>query len=412
MSSEEVSIRVASLGKCYQIYERPQDRLKQSLVPRLRRMIGQPATDYFREFWALRDVSFEVRKGETVSIIGRNGSGKSTLLQLICGTLTPTLGTVETTGRVAALLELGAGFNPEFTGRENVFLNATLLGLTRVEIDACFAEIAAFADIGNFIEQPVKTYSSGMFVRLAFAVAVAVEPDILIVDEALSVGDLAFQNKCMSRIRRMSESGVTILFVSHDLSTSQVICTRTVWLDRGQIERIGDPVQVCQDYYVASLGAAEKQQPATQVIQQQQTGMARFTEVGVVDASGVRSAAFRVGDRLAILFALDALEPLSPVVFAISVYRSDGDWLIGQTSRETRVVWPGCTKGETLRGEILFKEIILAPGDYNLALAAYSEDFAICFAMTGIVQGFSIRSEFPTWGKLIHPAEWKCLQGV
>ncbi|MCQ9186739.1 ABC transporter ATP-binding protein, partial [Streptomyces sp. IBSBF 2953] len=181
-------------NKCYHIYDKPHDRLKQMLM-RGRRQ-------YFKEFWALRDVSFEIKRGETVGIIGRNGSGKSTLLQMICGTLNPTSGTVQTNGRIAALLELGAGFNPEFTGRENVYMNGAILGLTEDQVDARFEEIAAFADIGDFIEQPVKTYSSGMFVRLAFASNIMSKPEIMIVDEALSVGDMNFQAKCMTALTR------------------------------------------------------------------------------------------------------------------------------------------------------------------------------------------------------------------
>ncbi len=197
MSTADTAIKVSNLSKCYQIYEAPSDRLKQFVVPRLQRLIGRLPKQYFREFWALKDVSFEVKKGETVGIIGRNGSGKSTLLQLICGTLSPSAGNLEVNGRVAALLELGSGFNVEFTGRENIYMNASILGLSQKEIDDRFDEIVAFADIGQFIEQPVKTYSSGMMVRLAFAVIAHVEADILVVDEALAVGDAFFTQKCM-----------------------------------------------------------------------------------------------------------------------------------------------------------------------------------------------------------------------
>lgn len=230
----DIAIRVSDLSKCYRIYDQPHDRLKQSVYPRLQRLVGKRPKQYFREFWALHDVSFEVKRGETVGIIGKNGSGKSTLLQLICGTLNPTSGSIETNGRIAALLELGSGFNPEFTGRENVYMNAAVLGVSREEIEARFDEIAAFADIGDFIEQPVKTYSSGMYVRLAFSVAINVKPDILIVDEALSVGDGAFQLKCMTRLKEIQESGATILFVSHDLSSIGRLCTGGVILDRGR----------------------------------------------------------------------------------------------------------------------------------------------------------------------------------
>jgi lipopolysaccharide transport system ATP-binding protein len=234
MSCDDIAIRAQDLSKCYTLYDAPRDRLKQFILPRLQRAVGTSATNYYREFWALKDISFDVKKGETVGIIGRNGSGKSTLLQIICGTLTPTTGTVETKGRVAALLELGSGFNPEFTGRENVYLNGNVLGLSKREIDSRFDDICAFADIGDFIDQPLKTYSSGMYVRLAFAVVAHVSTDILIIDEALSVGDMAFQAKCMARIRRMMESGATVLFVSHDVGTVKALCSRCLYLEGGQ----------------------------------------------------------------------------------------------------------------------------------------------------------------------------------
>lgn len=232
---DDLAIRVESLSKCYQIYDAPHDRLRQFVMPRLQRLFGRAAGNYHREFWALRDVSFEVAKGETVGIVGRNGAGKSTLLQLICGTLTPTAGRVETSGRVAALLELGAGFNPEFSGRENIYLNAAVLGFAREQIDERFDEIAAFADIGQFLDQPVKTYSSGMYVRLAFAVQACADPEILIVDEALSVGDLGFQYKCFRRMEELRSRGVTILMVTHSTGSVLQYANRCIVLDAGKV---------------------------------------------------------------------------------------------------------------------------------------------------------------------------------
>jgi len=238
--SSDIAICVTNLCKIYQIYDKPQDRLKQSL--------WRGRKQFYREFKALDDVSFEVKKGETVGIIGRNGSGKSTLLQIICGTLASTSGTSEVNGRVAALLELGAGFNPEFSGRENVYMNAIILGLTKEEVDTKYDEIVAFADIGDFIEQPVRTYSSGMLVRLAFSVAINVDPQILIIDEALSVGDELFQRKCFSRIEVIKNSGATILFVSHSGSTVVELCDRAVLLDSGKKLTIGVPKHIVAVY--------------------------------------------------------------------------------------------------------------------------------------------------------------------
>jgi lipopolysaccharide transport system ATP-binding protein len=260
MSSDDIAIRVANLSKCFQIYDAPRDRLKQFILPRLPRLGGQPPRQYFREFWALRDVSFEIKRGETVGIIGRNGSGKSTLLQIICGTLTPTGGSVETRGRIAALLELGSGFNPEFSGRDNVYLNAAVLGLSREEVDARFDEIAAFADIGEFIEQPVKSYSSGMVVRLAFAVAINVDPEILIVDEALSVGDELFQRKCFSRIENIRAKGATILFVSHSGAQIVELCDRALLMDSGEKLAAGLPKQIVGRYQKLLYAPADKRE--------------------------------------------------------------------------------------------------------------------------------------------------------
>lgn len=248
MSSEPV-IRVRGLTKAYPMYARPHHRL-------LELIFGEHGGRWRREHVALREVGFDVAAGETVGIVGRNGSGKSTLLQLLCGTLTPSGGEAMVRGRVAALLELGAGFNPEFTGRENVFLNGTVLGLTRREIEDRFEDILAFADIGDFIEQPVRTYSSGMYIRLAFAVAISVDPDVLIVDEALSVGDEAFQRKCFARIEQLRERGTTVLFVSHSSQSIVQLCHRAIWLENGEIRADGVPREVVALYHRATLGGA------------------------------------------------------------------------------------------------------------------------------------------------------------
>lgn len=235
-----VALRVERVAKQYRIYERPGDRLKESLTRGYRK--------WHREFWALKDVSFQVETGTTTGIVGPNGSGKSTLLQIITGTLEPTHGNVWYEGRVAALLELGAGFNLEFTGIENVFMNATLMGFSRKETERLLPEIERFAEIGDFIHQPVKTYSSGMYVRLAFATAVATEPQILIIDEALSVGDAVFQHRCLRRIKQMQESGTTILFVSHDASAVKALCSRAILLNGGRVDTDGKPSDVLNRY--------------------------------------------------------------------------------------------------------------------------------------------------------------------
>lgn len=272
--SSDIAIRIQNLSKCYEIYENPRDRLKQFVLPRFKRTVAplkmlvtrrpSPVTNYYKEFWAVHDISFEVKRGETFGIIGRNGSGKSTLLQMICGTLTPTGGTVETFGRVAALLELGSGFNLEFTGRENVYMNGAVLGLSNEEIDARFNYITEFADIGDFIEQPVKTYSSGMMVRLAFAVIAHVDADILVIDEALAVGDAFFTAKCMRYLRNFMKTG-TVLFVSHDTSSVRNLCTRAIWLEKGNVLQQGTPKDVCENYLEAFYEAQQGKSTTTRI---------------------------------------------------------------------------------------------------------------------------------------------------
>lgn len=235
----DYAIEVNGLSKCYQIYDKPSDRLKQLLM--------RERKQYYKEFWALKDVSFNIKKGETVGVIGRNGSGKSTLLQMICGTLNPTEGEIKVDGRVAALLELGSGFNPEFTGIENIYMAATLYGLNREQIEKRFDAIAAFADIGDHIHQPVKSYSSGMYVRLAFAVIANVDADVLIIDEALAVGDAFFVQKCMRFLREFKERG-TLLFVSHDMHSVLGLCSCALLLESGKVLCAGSPKEVSERY--------------------------------------------------------------------------------------------------------------------------------------------------------------------
>ena len=286
MSSEDCNIRVEGLGKRYEIYAQPADRLKQMILPKLQRMVGLRVHDYYKDFWALRDVSFRVRRGETMGIIGRNGSGKSTLLQMICGTLHPTLGNITTNGRIAALLELGAGFNVEFTGRENVFLSGLLYGIPESELKKRYRSIVEFADIGDFIDQPVKTYSSGMYVRLAFAIIAHVDADTLVIDEALSVGDIRFTQKCMRFLREFQSRG-TLLFVSHDAGAVTNLCQRAVWLDSGRLVMDGSAREVVERY-LAEQHAADRASVNQKVkVSAQQAVRDEHMQVGVPGMEGM-----------------------------------------------------------------------------------------------------------------------------
>jgi len=260
----EVAIKVTNISKTYRIWESPSARLLSPLLHQLGRLAGKntfvgkwfisKGNNFFRDFYALKDVSFEVKKGQAVGIVGRNGSGKSTLLQVIAGTVKPTSGSVEVNGRVAALLELGAGFNPEFTGKENIYINTSVLGLSKAETDAKYAAIAAYADIGDFLDEPVKTYSSGMQVRLAFAIAAHVEADIIIIDEALAVGDARFQLKCARTIDGLLDQGKTLLFVSHDPGSVKRLCKSALLLEQGECLMQGNPNTIINVYSKVTSG--------------------------------------------------------------------------------------------------------------------------------------------------------------
>jgi lipopolysaccharide transport system ATP-binding protein len=246
--SNHIAVTVTNISKLYHLYDKPRQRLMQFFMPGLRALLGLSRREYYRPFWALSGIHLDVPKGQTLGIIGQNGAGKSTLLQIICGTIAPSEGRVDVNGRITALLELGAGFNPEFTGRENVYMYGMILGISREELDRRYQDILAFADIGEFVNQPIKTYSSGMVVRLAFSIAVNVDPDILVVDEALSVGDIRFQNKCIRRMEELKRMGKTILFVTHSPGIVEAFCDRVVWLRDGKVFKDGDPSIVVRQY--------------------------------------------------------------------------------------------------------------------------------------------------------------------
>jgi lipopolysaccharide transport system ATP-binding protein len=372
--SSDIAIKVENLSKCYQIYDQPRDRLKQFILPRLQGMLGHTPRQYFREFWALKDVSFEVKKGETVGIIGRNGSGKSTLLQMICGTLNPSSGSIQTHGRIAALLELGSGFNPEFSGRENVYMNAAVLGLHTDEIDRRFDEIAAFADIGDFIEQPVKTYSSGMTMRLAFAISVCVDPDILVIDEALAVGDAAFQFKCLERMRLLAESGTTLLFVSHDMGMVQSFCKKVIYLDMGCLKNQGGPGEIAERYFFDIRDEQRRSSSGSSVIIKKSisnNSLPAFgTEQGYITyayflPSENHKQVFASGEQVSIDIGYEYLQSLDSV--SISVYLHDYKML--DVSGRYFLLKPHHINGSKFTGHILVSFFAkLKPGLYFLTI--------------------------------------------
>lgn len=388
MSSElpaNIAIRVQDLSKCYQLYDRPQDRLRQFVLPRLARAVGQAPRSYHREFWALRDVSFEVKRGETVGIIGRNGSGKSTLLQMICGTLNPTAGNIQTNGRIAALLELGSGFNPEFTGRENVYLNAQILGLSREEVDARFDDIVAFADIGDHLDQAAKTYSSGMFVRLAFAVAANVTPDILIVDEALAVGDIRFQIKCQRKFNEIRDAGKTILVVSHSSSDITRLCNRAIWLDGGQMRGMGAAKSVVNEYLawmvhdVGAQQASATDGPDTQHVLQAQLppvpasasatgeGGAKVLGIGLFDAQDRLQAVLDGPQRVKIRYTAAVSQDILKPYVTFQVIDKKGMVVFGSSNVMAGEDYPPVEAGGMIHVAFEFDFPEIANGEYVIS---------------------------------------------
>lgn len=394
-------IQLDSISKCYRIFQNPQDRFKQALLDRFQSVLGRKsASPLYREHWALRDVSFELQPGEAVGILGRNGAGKSTLLQVIVGTLEPTAGSVKTSGRITALLELGSGFNPEFTGRENVFLNAQILGLSREDALVRFDDIASFADIGDFIDQPVKTYSSGMMMRLAFAVQTVLDPDILIVDEALSVGDAKFQDKCFRKLRNLRENGTTILFVSHDINAVTSFCDRAMLLDAGKLVSSGVPIDVSKTYLellygppkesavevkseakaedVVDWGIGDDDQNAALKSRTADEGYrfgnrnVEITRVVIFDESNKPTSILESGKTYRITQMFLVNTDVSGLSSGFIIRNRLGLDIFGVTNKTMNILFPSMTRGEEY--EISFTvDMHLAAGDYFLQIANAGE---------------------------------------
>ena len=376
------ALRIENVSKQYRIYARPSDRLKESLTRgRLKR---------HREFWALRDVSFEIEKGTTTGMIGPNGSGKSTLLQIITGTLEPTHGSVWYEGRIAALLELGAGFDPEFTGIENIFMNASLMGFSRAQTEALLAEIERFAEIGDFIYQPVKTYSSGMYVRLAFSIAISAAPDILIIDEALSVGDAVFQHRCLRRMQELQERGTTIIFVSHDLAAVRALCTRAILLNGGRLVKDGQSVDVLNRYQQIIMArerayeesssrvseatwtaAAGNELPPLRYVYRHGDGRAEILGAELSDPTGRRVQIVNSGESVMLRLSVRADQELDDLVIGFLIKNRHGIHVYGTNTTEKQIKLGAIARGEILELSFEF-ECSLGIDEYSISLAAHS----------------------------------------
>ncbi len=365
--SPDVVISARGLTKTYRLFGHPGDRVKQFLSFGLKR--------YHREFTALDGVSFDIRRGDTVGVIGRNGAGKSTLLQLVCGIIKPTSGSIMTHGRISALLELGAGFNPEFTGRENVHFQGAIMGLDRFVMEARFDAIAEFADIGEFIDQPVRTYSSGMFVRLAFAVAISTQPDILMVDEALAVGDFAFRSKCYDRIRQLTDAGTTLLFVSHDLQAIKAVCTRALYLEQGQLRADSGAGEVSDRYFSDSVAVdgrvflpkdwTGKAQHASR--------LAEIVEVSLLHGETDAAAApFQMGAEVVLAVRYKVLQDLDSLTVAFHVRDDRHQEIMGSNTRIEGGDIPRPRAGDTGLVEFCFRNYFRA-GEYGIAVGLVTD---------------------------------------
>ena len=436
MSSEILAnksvITIEKVSKSYRIYDRPIDRLKQGL---------RKSKQYYREFWALRDISFSIEQGDTVGIIGRNGSGKSTLLQILCGTLTPSTGTIQTKGRIAGLLELGSGFNSEMTGRENVYLNALLHGLSRQQADARMDNILAFADIGQFIDQPVKTYSSGMMVRLAFSVITNVDADILVIDEALAVGDAFFNQKCSRFLRRFQEHG-TLLFVSHDTTSVRALCNRAILLKQGELIQQGSPRDV-SEYYLAlqqgedePLSSEQNSRDEERSIPDQEqdwkdfradqikastsanlldivqfdqaildsesfgSGDAQILHVRLCDAeSGKPCLVALGGEYVSLVIEAKTLIELRRPVVGFLIKDKNGQVLLGDnTDLALRSEMPHLSEGSTFRARFTFYLPLLPAGDYSVTVAVQEGDNVNAKTLCWVHDTLILRSECSSVG--------------
>jgi len=394
--TEEVAISLNNVSKCFKRYAQTVDRLKEALLPN---------RNYANVFWALQDINLEIPKGQTVGIVGRNGSGKSTLLQIISGTLTATTGEVQVKGRISALLELGSGFNPEFTGRQNVFFNGRILGLNQTEIEEKFDDIAAFADIGDFIDQPVKSYSSGMYVRLAFAVAVNVNPEILIVDEALAVGDFVFQHRCMRRMRELMDSGVTTLFVSHDAGVIKNLCNSAIMIHDGKLCASGLPNAVIIEYLklatdlelqstqkletepqledpkkaTETLAETLKERDSKSIVTDKTfdkstrrgSGKAQIEKIKFFNQQGNdagENPTFMFNEEIILLIDLKVYETLQNCIVGFFICDKNGNEIIGSNTFEENIPIDSLHSGECVEIQFKFK-LPLRPNSYSLTVA-------------------------------------------
>lgn len=396
MSSNYKSIEVKNISKYYKVFERPQDRFKQGL------MRGRKT--FYKEFWALKDVNFEVGKGETIGIVGSNGSGKSTILQIITKTLEPTNGEVVVNGRVSALLELGSGFNPEFTGRENVYLNGAILGFSKKQMDEKMKYIEEFAEIGDFINQPVKVYSSGMFVRLAFATAVNVDPDILIIDEALAVGDMQFQLKCMNKMKSFKKEGKTILFVSHDTYSVKNFCDQAIWMRNGSIHMRGEVNKVINEYEDFMRTADKVVLPEEEPIN---SDILSIDSVEFLDANGNKRREFEFSENFNVNVNYTLKEEFKGLVGGVAIIDKQNTYVCGLNTKLDNYELPSKPGKHSL--VLNYENISLLPGTYFIDVGFFESSGIARLDYRSRVNSFLINSgKYMAEGITLIQHHWKC----
>ena len=400
--SNDWAIKIDHLSKVYKIFDKPTDRVKEALNPFKKR--------YSKDFYALNDVSMTIKKGETVGIIGKNGAGKSTLLKIITGVLTPTAGNIQVNGRIASLLELGAGFNPEMTGIENVYMNGTIMGYTKEEMDKRLQDIIDFADIGEFINQPVKMYSSGMFARLAFAVNAFVSPDILIVDEALSVGDMKFQIKCMDKMEELMHGGCTVLFVSHDLNVLRRMCSRAFFFDQGKMMAEGE-VNTIADMYMEFLDTPVKKKENKKAEVEKKYGVsndiAMITDFSLMNSAGIKKNTFEYDEPVKIKVEYEVYdESLEDVVLGVALQSPSGRSVCGLNTLLDNVVIPW-GKGQHSFCIEYPKGLLAISGKYHFDVALEEKTATIPIHYVQCAQEVVIASRYVSEGLYTIPHSWR-----
>lgn len=402
--ANELMIEIRDLTKVYKMYDKPIDRLKESL--------SITHKQYSKDFYALNNINLKIRRGENIGIIGTNGAGKSTLLKIITGVLSPTSGTVKVNGKISALLELGAGFNPEYTGLENIYLNGTMMGYTHKEIDLKVDEILQFADIGDFIHQPVKMYSSGMFARLAFAVAINVEPEILIVDEALSVGDIRFQLKCMDRMTQMMEGGTTVLFVSHDINAIRRFCTSAIWLNRGEILRYGNVDKVADEYLdYLKMGeiVLEKKELLSDGLPEfnPKDILAEIIAFRIIDSNGLERDEIQFSESVTVEVIYDVYdETVTNPVLGVAIHRIDDEYICGLNTLLDKIDIPW----NYGRNKMYLKYplgVLAIGGTYYFDTALFDRTATVPIQYIQMIKQFTVVSNYVGEGIMIIPHRWE-----